>query len=184
MPPDFAPKKKPAFGPIRTYPDLSAPIRGVEKSEKKLFLYCVLCTVYCVLCTVYCVLCTVYCVLCTVYCVLCTVYCVLCTVYCVLCTVYCVLCTVYCVLCTVYCVLCTVYCVLLVGFCCLLAHEFCAQCCVHCSEGAGSHLPMHGVSDTASDSPSVIFWFQHCLSVLHAAFAASRASHNLLLLFA
>ena len=37
-------------------------------------------------------------------------------------------------------------------------------CCVHCSEGAGSHLP-DGVSDTASDPPSVIFWFQHCLSV-------------------
>ena len=56
-------------------------------------------------------------------------------------------------------------------------------CCVHCSEGAGSHLP-DGVSDTASDPPSVIFWFQHCLSVLHTEFAASRASHNLLLLFA
>ena len=65
LPPDFAPKKKPAFGPIRSilalsghiraYPDLSAPIRGVEKSEKNYF-----CTVYCVLCTVYCVLCTVY----------------------------------------------------------------------------------------------------------------------------
>ena len=37
-------------------------------------------------------------------------------------------------------------------------------CCVHCSEGAGSHLP-DGVSDTASDPPSVIFWLQHCLSV-------------------